>query len=194
MNSSKNSSTQANQPLSNEEIVIIRREKRMGYIFAAIILMLGLLLNLVIILSFSEENRNILIIVEPLIILISYYICRLVNSDLNKDHRAGVKTIITETVQKKEAKYVGEAGSGVLYIPILGDLFPKLWGLGMRMTSVFKLVIGSVRYTVEEETYANVVKIVCIDNEKLIKTHVVLTLGIKARSCHQKPQQQKYFK
>jgi hypothetical protein len=26
----------------------------------------------------------------------------------------------------------------------------------MRMTSVFKLVIGSVRYTVEEETYANV--------------------------------------
>lgn len=156
MNSSKNSSTQANQPLSNEEIVIIRREKRMGYIFAAIILMLGLLLNLVIILSFSEENRNILIIVEPLIILISYFICRLVNSDLNKDLRAGVKTIITETVQKKEARYVGEAGSGVLYIPILGDLFPKLWGQEMRMTSVFKLVIGSVRYTVEEETYANV--------------------------------------
>lgn len=156
MNSSMNNSFQTEQQLSGDEIVIIRKEKRMGYIFAAIILMLGLLLNLVIILSFSEENRNILIIVEPLIILISYFICRLVNSDLNKDLRAGVKTIITETVQKKEARYVGEAGSGVLYIPILGDLFPKLWGLGMRMTSVFKLVIGSVRYTVEEETYANV--------------------------------------
>jgi hypothetical protein len=73
----------------------------MGYIFAAIILMLGLLLNLLIILSFSEENRNILIIVEPLIILLSYFVCRLVNSKLNKDLSAGVKTIITETVQKK---------------------------------------------------------------------------------------------
>ena len=112
MNSSMNNSFQTEQQLSGDEIVIIRKEKRMGYIFAAIILMLGLLLNLVIILSFSEENRNILIIVEPLIILISYFICRLVNSDLNKDLRAGVKTIITETVQKKEARYVGEAGSG----------------------------------------------------------------------------------
>ncbi|NTV19122.1 MAG: hypothetical protein HGA83_06815 [Bacteroidales bacterium] len=156
MNSSMNNSFQTEQQLSAEEIVIIRKEKRMGYIFASLILMFGLLLNLWIILDSAVENKGVLLIIDPLIVLISYFICRLVNSDLNKDLRAGVKTIITETVQKKEARYVGEAGSGVLYIPILGDLFPKLWGLGMRMTSVFKLVIGSVRYTVEEETYANV--------------------------------------
>ncbi|NTU95519.1 MAG: hypothetical protein HGA52_05660 [Bacteroidales bacterium] len=151
-----NNSFQTEQQLSAEEIVIIRKEKRMGYIFASLILMFGLLLNLWIILDSAVENKGVLLIIDPLVVLISYFICRLVNSDLNKDLRAGVKTIITETVQKKEARYVGEAGSGVLYIPILGDLFPKLWGLGMRMTSVFKLVIGSVRYTVEEETYANV--------------------------------------
>ena len=156
MNSSMNNSFQTEQQLSAEEIVIIRKEKRMGYIFASLILMFGLLLNLWIILDSAVENKGVLLIIDPLVVLISYFICRLVNSDLNKDLRAGVKTIITETVQKKEARYVGEAGSGVLYIPILGDLFPKLWGLGMRMTSVFKLVIGSVRYTVDEETYANV--------------------------------------
>ena len=151
-----NNSFQTEQQLSAEEIVIIRKEKRMGYIFASLILMFGLLLNLWIILDSAVENKGVLLIIDPLVVLISYFICRLVNSDLNKDLRAGVKTIITETVQKKEARYVGEAGSGVLYIPILGDLFPKLWGQEMRMTSVFKLVIGSVRYTVEEETYANV--------------------------------------
>lgn len=156
MNSSKNSSTQANQPLSNEEIVIIRREKRMGYIFAAIILMLGLLLNLWIILDSDVENKGVLLIIDPLIVLISFFVCRMINRDFNKDLRAGIKTIKEDTVQKKEARYVGEAGSGVLYIPILGDLFPKLWGQEMKMTSVFKLVVGSVRYTVEKETFANV--------------------------------------
>ena len=156
MNSSMNNSFQTEQPLSGDEIVIIRKEKRMGYIFASIILMLGLLLNLWIILTFSEENMNVLIVVEPLIILLSYLICRLINSKLNKDLTAGVKTIITETVQKKEARRSGEPGSGVLYIPILGDLFPKLWGQEMRMTSLYSLVIGSVRYNVAEETFAKV--------------------------------------
>jgi len=156
MNSSMNNSFQTEQQLSAEEIVIIRKEKRMGYIFASLILMIGLLLNLWIILDSAVENKGVLLIIDPLIVLISYFICRLVNSNLNKDLSAGVKTIISETVQKKEARKSGEPGSGVLYIPILGDLFPKLWGQEMRMTSVFKLVIGSVRYTVEEETYAKV--------------------------------------
>ena len=46
MNSSKNNSSQMGQPLSGDEIGIIRREKRMGYVFASLILMFGLLLNL----------------------------------------------------------------------------------------------------------------------------------------------------
>jgi|GEM_PF-6126528 len=43
MNSSKNNSSQMGQPLSGDEIGIIRREKRMGYVFASLILMFGLL-------------------------------------------------------------------------------------------------------------------------------------------------------
>ena len=101
------------KPLSGEEIRIIRREKRMGYVFASLI-----------------------IIIDPLI--------------------AGIKTVITETVQKKEAIKSAEAGSGALFIPILGNLFPKLWGQEMKETTVFNLVIGSVSYNVEEEIFARV--------------------------------------
>jgi len=148
--------SQTEQPLSGDEMVIIRKEKRMGYVFAAIILMFGLLLNLWIILDSDVENKGVLLIIDPLIVFISFFVCRMINRDFNKDLRAGIKTIQEDTVQKKEARYVGEAGSGVLYIPILGDLFPKLWGQEMKNTTVFKLVVGSVRYTVEKETFANV--------------------------------------
>lgn len=149
-----NSSFQTEQQLSGEEIGIIRKEKRMGYIFASLILMFGFLLNLVIIFSSVVEDKNLLIIIDPLIILLSFIVCWRVNRKFNKDLRAGIKTITTETVQKKEAIQSAEPGSGALFIPILGNLFPKLWGQEMKGTTIFNLVIGSVSYNIEEETFA----------------------------------------
>jgi len=156
MNSSMNNSFQTEQQLSGEEIGIIRKEKRMGYVLAILILLFGLLLNLGIIFNPEVEHRDPLVIIDPLIILLSFFVYWRVNRKLNKDLRAGIKTVTTETVQKKEAIKSAEPGSGALFIPILGNLFPKLWGQEMKETTIFNLVIDSVSYNIEEETFARV--------------------------------------
>ena len=62
----------------------------------------------------------------------------------------------TGVIQKKEYKVDFEAGSGSLYIPVLGDLFPNLWGQKMNPVDKWILVIDNTTYPVDKEFYDRV--------------------------------------
>lgn len=58
-----------------------------------------------------------------------------------------------QKVIKKEIETSHEAGSGVLYIPILADIFPKLFNQKMRETEKFRVYTEKYRYEVKKEDY-----------------------------------------
>ena len=58
-----------------------------------------------------------------------------------------------ETVVEKKIEEGYEAGSGTLNIPILGDLFPKVWGQEMKKIYKYYIFTEKYRYAVDEEVY-----------------------------------------
>lgn len=74
----------------------------------------------------------------------------------------------TGVIQRKEYKLDFEAGSGSLYIPILGDLFPNLWGQKMNPVDKWILIIDNTTYTVNKDFYDSVSEgdsvEICYDN------------------------------
>lgn len=62
----------------------------------------------------------------------------------------------TGIVEKKEYKLDFEARSGSLCIPILGDLFPNLWGQKMNLVDKWILIIDNMEYYVGKDTYDNI--------------------------------------
>lgn len=58
-----------------------------------------------------------------------------------------------EKVVSKKIEKSHEAGSGALYIPILGDIFPKIWGHKMKETNKYLVFTETYRYEVSEENY-----------------------------------------
>lgn len=62
----------------------------------------------------------------------------------------------TGVIQKKEYKVDFEVGSGSLYIPVLGDLFPNLWGQKMNPVDKWILVIDNTTYVVDKDFYDSV--------------------------------------
>jgi hypothetical protein len=58
-----------------------------------------------------------------------------------------------EKVVSKIVEKSYEAGSGSLYIPILGDISPKNWGQKMAENDIFIIITEKHRYQVKEEDY-----------------------------------------
>ena len=85
-------------------------------------------------------------------IMISYFM----NRNFNLDLKSGVKIVREERVQNKEYKTDYEAGSGTLFIPVLGNLIPKLWGQEMRPNEKLSLIINGFHFEVEKELYSKV--------------------------------------
>ena len=58
-----------------------------------------------------------------------------------------------EKVVSKKIEKSFEAGSGALYIPILGNIFPKLWGQKMNEKKKYLIFTEKYKYQVEEDDY-----------------------------------------
>ncbi len=69
----------------------------------------------------------------------------------------------TGVIQKKEYKLDFEARSGSLYIPVLGDLFPNLWGQKMNPVDRWILVIDNTTYNVDKDFYDRVSEGDCVE-------------------------------
>jgi hypothetical protein len=59
-------------------------------------------------------------------------------------------------VQKKKYKTDYETENGSLCIPILGDLFPNLWGQKLNPVDKWILVIDNTEYCIDKESYDNI--------------------------------------
>ncbi|KAF5068150.1 hypothetical protein DSECCO2_245890 [anaerobic digester metagenome] len=142
--------------LTPEDIAALRYERRFGYLFPALLLALAVLLNaLNFVIKFVPDVR-VVIFANAAVLLLCLLIHFKISHKLNQDLRDGIKVWEKAKVQAKESNVSYEAGSGAMHIPVLGNLFPKLWGQEMRDSSCFYLILNSTRYEVSRELYEEV--------------------------------------
>jgi hypothetical protein len=143
---------------TNEEIKDIKYAKRYGYVFSSAFMLFGIILLIV---NYTQEKAINILDIRTLTTIfltigVSYLILFGMNRKINKDLKFEKKLIETKTVEKKENTVDYEVGSGSLYIPGLGKLFPKIWGQEMKSFNVLRLTIDGEEYSVGKEIYENV--------------------------------------
>ncbi len=145
--------------LTENDRKILKYEKRIGYVFMTLIYSFGGLFNLFYFII-QKDNPNYLMIslINFGIILLGILVCRLVNKDVDKDLKENKKTILIREIKKKYTEKSFEAGSGNLYIPILGDISPKLFGLKMREGTKYFIVAGDFTHEVNITDFLNLKK------------------------------------
>ena len=132
-----------------EEIKEIKRSKRFGYIFAAAIFTFGGIITLYYQITNNLEYSDIKVVITALMFVGSgLLVLYLLNRKHNKDLASGKKLI-----EKKDAIIAYEPGSGSLHSPILGYLFPNIWGQKMKEYKKFRLTINGLKYDIEEKLF-----------------------------------------
>ncbi|HKK59170.1 MAG TPA: hypothetical protein VJ937_06810 [Salinivirga sp.] len=142
------------KPLTQEDKKMIRSEKRMGYVFATLILTAGAFVSMVLALL-KPNDTSLLVLTIAITVALSLLILYLVNRKHNLDIRVGYKLLKQALLTKKEKIVSYEAGSGKLYIPILAEIAPKLWGQKMRPSDKYYFIVEGEKYEVDETTYKN---------------------------------------
>lgn len=138
--------------LSRENIKEIKHLKKMGIILPILIILITTLVSVG---YMFDPNKSLYLILSGYIGILA--LCIIINYSLNrkysKDINAGIKEIRIAVVSAKESKTSYEAGSGAMYVPALGDIFPKLWGQKMKPSELSYLIIDNVRQEVEKDTF-----------------------------------------
>lgn len=130
----------------------LKRALRPGFVFAFIIVAFTLLALLVG--SFLQElDSTHLVLISVTGILLTAFVYWLVNKNIHNDIRTKAVDVVEGVIQSKVSNEEGIAGSGVLYIPILGDLFPSIWGAEMSTQMYYKVIINNTVYTLSEQVY-----------------------------------------
>lgn len=137
--------------LTKQDIEYIKGEKRIGYVFSFIVLFAGCLFDVVYYLIYGIDY--IFLIVTCIVLFLCFLISYTMNRKYNMDLKDGMKIIKTGKIQDKECTKSYEAGSGNLYIPIIGNLFPKLWGSHPGLSYMCYLTVDNVWYQTNKETY-----------------------------------------
>lgn len=139
--------------LTDKDRKNLRYEKRMGYVFAGLILSFGGIFSLYYLVLFKTPTDYLIVsLTDAGIILLAYFVCNRVNLKLNRDLKENTKELHMKRVCKKIQEKSYEAGSGAL-IPFLGDLFPKLWGQKMRESMKYFIITNDSKYEVDKEMY-----------------------------------------
>lgn len=145
--------------LTDKDRKVLKYERRIGFVFSGLVLCFGGLFNLFyFVLNKSEQTYLIIILIDLGIVLLAYLVCNRINLKVNRDLKGNKKELLKKRVDKKIEEKSYEAGSGALYIPILGDLFPKLWGQKMRETRRYYIFTSDSKYEVEKEVYNDLKK------------------------------------
>jgi len=146
--------------LTNSDIKEIKHQTRMGYILSFLIFLIVGLFGVFLFFNYDSKigtfDNQYITIFYIILTAISIAISFLINRKYFKDLKNGDKIIKTEKVYKKENRMSYEAGSGNLYIPILGFLFPKTWSQEMKPHFLVYLIINNYRYKVDKTLFDNV--------------------------------------
>lgn len=142
--------------LSQQDREKLKLERRFGYVFAGAFIIFAILFNLVYFLT-NKENSNYLLvtIVDVFVLIISYLVCYYANKNVNADLDGNQKQLHEKIIDSKAQEKTHEAGSGLPYIPILADLFPKSFSLGMKEHIKYLLIVKEYKHQVDKETYDN---------------------------------------
>ena len=143
-----------NIELTDKDRKMLKYEKRIGFVFSGLVICFGGLYNLFYFLT-NNTGQNYLMIslIDLGILFLAFLLCNRINLKVNRDLNENMKVLLKKKVEKKIEEKSYEAGSGALYIPILGDLFPKLWGQKMRESRKFFILTNDAKYEVEKEVY-----------------------------------------
>lgn len=145
--------------LSDKDRKALKYERRMGFIFMGLILCFGGVFNLIYFVLLKDTANYFLVgLVNSGIILLGLTVCYLTNKDINRDLKENRKELLKRMVEEKLEESSYEAGSGTLYIPVLGNLFPKLWGHQMRKSNRYFIFAGDYKHEVDKQMYDNMMK------------------------------------
>ncbi len=145
--------------LAEEDRKVLKYEKRIGYVFSGLILSFGGLFNLIyFVLNNPGQDYLVVSLINLGILLFAYSVCNRINLKVNLDLKDNTKELLKKRVDKKIEEKSYEAGSGTLFIPILGNLFPKLWGQKMRETRKYFIFTIDTNYEVDKEVYDDLKK------------------------------------
>lgn len=140
--------------LTPEEIKEIKYNKRFGYILSVVVIVCGT--TTVFVCSQIETIKLSNIRIFELTFLtfgLSALVLYVMNRKLNMDLRFKERLVETKRIDNRKKLVDYEVGSGSLYIPLLGDLFPKIWGQEMKGKKKFRLTIDGENYDVEEDLF-----------------------------------------
>lgn len=140
--------------LTDKDRGVLKYEKRIGYVFSGLVICFGGLFNLIyFLLNKTGPDYLVLSLTDLGVLFLAYFVCNRVNLKVNRDLKDNVKELLKRRVDKKIVEKSYEAGSGTLYIPILGDLFPRVWGQKMNERKKYFIYSNDYRHEVEEEMY-----------------------------------------
>lgn len=163
------------EELTRQEIDIIKAEKRIAYVFSFLLFFGGVLFDFVYYLVSGIDY--LFFVISFFIFGLCFLIPYLMNKDYNKDIQSGLKQVEVGQIQDKECRDSYEAGSGNLYIPVLGNLFPKLWGSQPKHSRPCYLTINNIRYRADELVYNRVIVGDNIEMYFTTESHLLVGFG-----------------
>lgn len=89
-------------------------------------------------------------------VCVAYGIAYIMNRSIYKDIKSKDFYLEKGVVEEKQVRKEGVAGSGVLYIPILGKLFPKLYGQKMCIENQYYVVINNTIHHVPFSIFSQI--------------------------------------
>ncbi|MBB5334314.1 hypothetical protein [Chryseobacterium koreense] len=141
--------------LQKEDIANIKKEMIIGNLISIVIVFGVLIFDFAQVYQKSFSVENILLI-NGFGLLIAIFSNYLLNSKYRKDLEINEKYFVTGNVNDKISQTEYEAGSGSLYIPILGNLFPKIWGQQMKKEQIKFLKVDNELVAVKNSVYESV--------------------------------------
>ena len=138
--------------MNDKQIEILKKRIQLGYILPLLLLLIGLSVDVYLILT-NLVNISLTLLINISILILIIIILYFNNWNLYKDLRKKELLLEYRQVLKKEDIRDYEVGSAALYIPILGDLFPKLWGPKMNEFSKYKIAFLDKYIFVDKEMY-----------------------------------------
>ncbi len=140
--------------LTEKERNVLKYERRIGYVFSGIILSFTGFFNLFYFILNDANFAFLMIgIVNTCAICFAYLVSKRINLKINRDLIGNTKELLKRKVEEKIEEKSYEAGSGALFIPILGDLFPKIWGHKMNESIKYYILSNNYKYEVDIKTY-----------------------------------------
>ncbi len=122
-------------------------------VMSAVLLILGLGCVLWLLLGDSPEKMFMMALFFVPALILTLFAVRYFTKNIRSDIRSGNTRIRISEVKSILEEKNAEAGSGSLYIPVLGSLFPNLFGERMRSQEVkYIITLENEKFEIPPET------------------------------------------